>query len=376
MDQHLTNLIYDAEESRMRRFSREHEVFVMQFPRLPLLDLGLAASRDLNRAFADVVDHLTSRFDVVSSVNYFKARLPPPGPDTAPSYWYLALRLTEKGNEQREVLRQEVHGLLEGLFVGFSQECLVASQSNHPQFVDYHVLRQQLYGEVPLEPDELDKTDSAAAKIVEKRAPFVPADMPLMSGSMAVSAFFENLDEGAQLIADALVIGDFILERGRLFKYWRTEWLAIGAYLQRTGWSENDVIEFGVNGERWDAKLSRPYRTEILIEVTQAVPEGAHIVREAFVQRGTLAHDLATRTLHQRGIDSFPDPVVAAIEAKHAKKYAEPRVLLVTVLGEYTTEDDAVIAAWLKDVRGRTHLGTFAAIFLVEIARSRLFRIC
>jgi hypothetical protein len=81
------------------------------------------------------------------------------------------------------------------------------------------------------------------------------------------------------------------------------------------------------------------------------------------------------RTTIQDSIDDFPQPIVREIIKKQKKIYPENCILLVLVLGEYTGEDDALVHAWLKEVRTQTSRGSFAKIFLVEMARHKLFQI-
>ena len=86
---------------------------------------------------------------------------------------------------------------------------------------------------------------------------------------------------------------------------------------------------------------------------------------------------LEERTRHQRAIDEFPEPIIRAIRDKHKMNYPEARVLLVSVMGEYSDEDDFVIREWLNEVQKASDLnrGQFGSVYLVEMARARLFKI-
>lgn len=57
--------------------------------------------------------------------------------------------------------------------------------------------------------------------------------------------------------------------------------------------------------------------------------------------------------------------------------YPEARVQLVSVMGQYSEEGDFLIDEWLKKVRNASGLnqGKSSSIYLVEMARSRPFRI-
>ena len=111
---------------------------------------------------------------------------------------------------------------------------------------------------------------------------------------------------------------------------------------------------------------------EEILEVVQALPKDEHVVRHALVKG---AMNMEQRELVMKQLQSFPQPIVEAINKKHKHAYADKRVLLVSVTGEHTYEDDKLINEWLPRIRAETILGNFSGIYLVETARYKIFQI-
>lgn len=372
MDQALMALIRQDAEARFQQFKKDYEVFVVAFNHKPLLALGLKRAREMDEAFAATVKKLRSIRDIFSDVNYLKGRLPLTDPDFGPTFWYLVLKLTMEGQAKREAIEQNVRQSLEVLFEPFGLEFAVASTLIDPDVVDLHIARYEMPYWVRT---SAPASDRPKTRRKSRQSSDFPKELDFTISPMKVVTFLEKLSEGASLICNPLSIADFILESDRHYKYWRTEWLGIKAYLSWLGYSDEDTIELGFEIGRLDARVRRENKPDILIEVTQALPKNAHIVRHAIVRHGGLPPDFRLRTLHQKGVDAFPDPIISAVADKHEKVYPTGTTLLVTVLGEYTGEDDAVINAWIEDVRLRIQVGKFSAIYLIEIARSRIFKI-
>ena len=374
MDPTLMALIRADSEAKFREFKARHEVFVVAFNQKPLIALGLKKGREMDEAFATMAKNLRSTSDIFSDVNYLKGRLPLTDPDSGPIFWYLALTLTMEGRAQRAALEQSLRQCLEHLFEPFGLEFAIASTLINPDIVDLHIARYEMpYWIWHSAPAPANGTPRIQCEPPQPQD--CPEELHFTKGPMTVATFFEKLTKGANLICNPLSIANFILESERRYKYWRTEWLGIKAYLRWLGCSDEDTIELGFEVERWDARIRRQKKPDIVIEVTQALPAKAHRIRHAIVAQGGLPPNFELRTFHQKCIDSFPDPIINAIADKHKRLYTKGTILLVTVLGEYTGEDDAVINAWIEDVRMRTHIGQFSAIHLVEIARSRVFTI-
>lgn len=155
----------------------------------------------------------------------------------------------------------------------------------------------------------------------------------------------------------------------------REEHAPIRAYLRRKGIPLDGVIELGGEAQDFDAKLSfkiGEQHIECTLEIVQALAKGAHKIRLA-IANGRMNPETWEEEIRQ--INTFPQPIINAIRAKQDKRYADTRVLLVSVLGEVTCENDAIIERWLREVRSKTVLGSFSEIYLVEIARSRIFQI-
>jgi hypothetical protein len=192
---------------------------------------------------------------------------------------------------------------------------------------------------------------------------------------MTVKDFITHHDNvGERLCNDLPAYIDYWRsEKKRDYKYFREEHIPIYAFLQHFKVHQDAVLYLGSEKETWDARVVQPDESEVIIEITQAVTPDNHLFRQQ--STSTLVLPLEARTRHQRAIDSFPAPIVKAIAKKHGKKYAERRTLLISVMGEYTDEDDSVIDEWIREVRLVSHLGNFNDIYLVELARKKLFQI-
>jgi hypothetical protein len=376
MDYELFALIREEGEKQLCRFSTDHALFIVAFDQKPVIALGLQKGRAMDKVFAELAAKLQTCGATIAAADYFKSRLPLTDPDSGPIFWYLVLTLTVDGRAKRTMLEDELMQELKCLFAPFGLRFEIASQTVDPAIIDCHIARHGMNGwasaftEHQTRQSRRTKTEREARHIQG-----LPEGLPDMKGQIPVAQFFQKLTHGSNLIANALYIGDFILESERHYKYWRTEWLGIEAFLNEMNWPGEDIIELGFGSDPWDAYIRSQDGRDVVIEVTQALPAEAHQIRHAIVAYGSLPADIQLRTLHQKGVDAFPDPVVETINEKHRKTYPDGTILIATVLGEYTGEDSAVISAWIEDIRLRTHIGAFSAIYLVEIARSRVFKI-
>jgi hypothetical protein len=191
------------------------------------------------------------------------------------------------------------------------------------------------------------------------------------STETTVRDFLSNFSDRANELAnDVLECLEFLRQRGE-HKTVREEYVPIRAYLLGTQVPDDTPLILGGERQRFDAKIMHASGEEIL-EVTQATPVDEHKVRLAIAGSG-MTDEL--RALEREQLSSFPTPIIEAINRKVAHGYPEPRTLLVAVIGEHTFEDDAIIRGWLPAIRQQSRQGNFRAVYLVETARSKLFKI-
>lgn len=193
---------------------------------------------------------------------------------------------------------------------------------------------------------------------------------------MTVQEFLDQFSAESQRIAnDIFEYIDFLKQKKRCHKSMREEHIPIRAYVRRRAVPVDAILELGGEAHDFDARIitknARGTHEEIL-EVVQALPKDEHIVRHMLVD-GTMNKE--PRELEMKQLQSFPQPIIDAINKKHQRAYADKRVLLVSVTGEHTYEDDELISQWIPQIRANTVLGNFAEIFLVETARYKLFKL-
>lgn len=154
----------------------------------------------------------------------------------------------------------------------------------------------------------------------------------------------------------------FLMQDTREYKYLREEFIILASYIKDIRKSYDGQIKLGEEKERWDAKIDSE-----LIEITQAVPKYEYETRKALAStihqyRG---FSLDLRTKHQQAVDSFSKVIVSAINAKHDKKYPEPRVLLIGALFEFFECDEFILNKSIQYVKENTTLGIFSSIFIL-----------
>lgn len=69
----------------------------------------------------------------------------------------------------------------------------------------------------------------------------------------------------------------------------------------------------------------------------------------------------------------FPGVIVDMLRKKHEKGYADGRSLLIVFGGDYSFEDDDVVARWVIQVRAQVPRGAFKEVLLVELDRRKVF---
>lgn len=193
---------------------------------------------------------------------------------------------------------------------------------------------------------------------------------------MKVREFLDNFSEESQrIVDDVLEYADFLLHKGKKHKTMREEHIPIRAYLRRKDIPMDSDIELGGEAHDFDAIVtygdSGAEKKEI-IEIVQAMPTEEYLIRRALVH-GEMNVEMRIKELNQ--FDSFPQPIIDAINKKHQKRYADKRILLVSVIGEHTFEDDVRVASWVPEIQRATELGNFSEIYLVETARYLIFKI-
>ncbi|WP_157774941.1 hypothetical protein [Melittangium boletus] len=193
---------------------------------------------------------------------------------------------------------------------------------------------------------------------------------------MKVKEFLDRFNEESQrIVSDIFEYSKFILHKDRKYKTIREEHIPLRAYLVRKDISPDAEIELGGEAHDFDAMVTYGVagaEQKEIIEVVQAVPAGEHIVRQALIQ-GEMSVEM--RIEESKQLNAFPWPIIDAIKKKHNKMYADKRVLLVSVTGEHTLEDDEIIESWIPDIQAATMLGNFSEIYLVETARYIIFKI-
>jgi hypothetical protein len=154
----------------------------------------------------------------------------------------------------------------------------------------------------------------------------------------------------------------FLMQDTREYKYLREEFILLERYIKAIRKSYDGQIELGEEKERWDAKIDSE-----LIEITQAVPKFEYETRKAlaFTIHQYRGFSLDLRTKHQQGVDSFSNVIVSSINAKHDKKYPEPRVLLVGTLFEFFNNDELILSKSIQFVKENTMLGIFSSIYII-----------
>jgi len=193
---------------------------------------------------------------------------------------------------------------------------------------------------------------------------------------MTVQEFLDQFSaKSERIVNDIFKYRDYLKQRTRGYKSMREEHIPIRAYIRRKEVPVDATLELGGEAHDFDAKIitkDEHGTHEEILEVIQALPRGEHIVRHALVN-GTMTLDLREREMQQ--LQSFPQPIIDAINMKHEREYADKRILLVSVTGEHTYEDDELIGQWIPLIRENTVLGNFVEIFLVETARYKLFKL-
>ena len=166
----------------------------------------------------------------------------------------------------------------------------------------------------------------------------------------------------------------FLKQEYRAYKFTREEDLPMLAFLRYYDIDPDAEIIPGREGAPIDFQIIHNDGSIMEIEVTQAVPLAAYRYRHAMADF-PFKLPLHQRTLHQIAKDQFPKPIIEAINRKHENNYQNNPILLVSIQGDYTDEDDAIIEKWIPWIREKSHLKRFSHIFLIELARRKVFQL-
>lgn len=379
MDTRLAALMQNHEETRKKKFHEAHEVFVLALQDHPIRTIGLPRMLSMNEAFIKTVQKIKNAWHKdIWRADYFKEPLPPQFsqgifPSVIGNYfWYLILSLRENSAVDRERLIIHVQTELQELCTRVNLAGELLTRKDHPEQVDFHFSAQQMHSQLseksPSRKPSPPKHESTSKAKKEDGFKF-PQD------KMTIQEFCDTHRDNATFLAnDVLEFVKFLRHEDRGHKYTREEDLPLLAFIRHSRIEPEAELALGRESSRIDFQIFRTDGNILQIEVTQALPKNGHQYRHALVAHLTKL-PLHERTLHQAGKDRFPDLIVEAITNKHKIKYPGSPILLVSVLGEYTDEDDYVIAQWIDWIKERSELRSFAQILLVELARKKVFTI-
>jgi hypothetical protein len=381
MDPEIFRIVEERQKRTMQKFFASHELFVLTFRTKPIRLLGLPSLLKVDDNFRRILDAIERDWHAeVWRNDYFKVALPPQVGFRVAGiqqefFWYLvlSLRACAEIDTQRSYLRAEVRRRLEEMFEAHQLPCRILCGPADQEDIEWHYEAQEIYAR--LSEASVRATKRGPASEIKAGTDISCNDsFQAAWGRMSVGEFIDSLRQNSQYICnDIFEFQRYVLQERRDYKYLREEHIPILAFIEQSEIEADAELHLGRETEPWDAQIVRADGEVIVIEVTQALPHEAYRFREAVVANPK--PPLEERTRHQRGIDEFPQPIIEAIDRKHEKNYPEARVLLVSVLGEYSDEDDFVIKEWVREIQDGSHRGGFADIYLVEMARGRLFKI-
>jgi hypothetical protein len=206
-----------------------------------------------------------------------------------------------------------------------------------------------------------------------------------MARTMRVADFKQMLMDMAQTRVSFEAYFDFLQYKTQRDKYLREEYLPILAMIKYKAIPDAEQIELGEETEPWDARIGG----KNLYEVVQALPKNEHEIRKGGQRKIEVNGDKVKITFcgiasggtppfvameHASDHLQFPGVISEAIEFKHRKNYTDRRSLIVVFGGDYTREDDEIIARWVRQIRNHTRRGNFQEILLVELDRLKSFQ--
>lgn len=217
-------------------------------------------------------------------------------------------------------------------------------------FLDFHCLCNGIYVSYiyNLKSDKPEKIDKSYGEL------FIEA-------KYTVKDFKDLIEHKISTIFSSVIESTpFYYLNNRTNKIFREELLIIYYYILNNNFSSDTIIELGQDTQRWDAKIE-----STIIELTQAIYQDEYLVRRKLCNihcfRGT---SLRLRTLNQIGIDSFPTPILKAIEKKQKKNYGDERILIVCTLFEFAQFNNKIVSMWLNYLENKIDFKIFSEIIL------------
>lgn len=127
--------------------------------------------------------------------------------------------------------------------------------------------------------------------------------------------------------------------------------------------NDGETIYLGLKKEKFDAKIN-----DTLFEVTVALDEKEYLIRRHLCCfNGKLNMPLDYRTYNQLLIDSFPLPILKAIQEKCKKHYVDEsdRILIVATLFEFAEYNNELINLWIPYIKNNMPENKFKQIVLM-----------
>ena len=163
-------------------------------------------------------------------------------------------------------------------------------------------------------------------------------------------------------------IPDFFKHKTKDAKQFRDELTAIYGFIVTTSPPKSEVIIIGGETENFDAQVA-----DKLLEVVRALPSNEHKIRNASADG--VVPDASSMTPTDYTAQRLADLISNALAHKQKKHYSDERVLLISVDGEDTQEEDQTINEAVSIVQKAATLEPFSAIWVVETGRRKAFRI-
>jgi len=392
----MKKMIIEGKEKGRINFYNKCNIIVLEIPNIPIFMIGLKESEIFNKKFKEVLSYVKkTNSSKIKKIYHFDDTLnrstksigilPSMSIDKyinsffshynkyfdkmkSDFFRYIIIEFsTEKNNERKEIVELLTEHMYI-LFQVFKIRMSVFNDYTHKDYIDFHAISQSIY---------------SSYSINKRKQSYKKNDFPIdekiedVEEKLLIRNFIEYVNNViSQIYNNPLFhVSKFFLQTEVEYKNLREEYIAIKSYILHNKINQDNIIFLGKETKPWDAKIN--FKNEsLIIEVTQAIHRNEHLTRQALATEmyGYKGFSLKLRTIHQEGMDSFPQPIIDAIEKKHKKQYPESRVLLVVVLAEFAYENEFVLNEWLLKIKKETTLGNFKEIWLVVDAE-KLYRI-
>lgn len=397
MNSILTKLVIEGKEENQIDFYKKCNLIVLEIPGIPIKIMGLEKSKVFNRKFKEIMNHVKQtnsskikkiyHFDdilnnsiknseiipTISMGEYINSFFPNYGKYfnkiKSEFFRYVVVEFLTEQNDEREYIIDLICEHFSILSNIFKVDINIFNNYRNKDYIDFHATCQGIY---------------SSYKINEKKQSYKKDDFTIdekiedVTDKLKIKDFIEYVNNAICKIYSGnnpLHVTKFFLQQELEYKNLREEYIAIKSYLLHSKANQDNIIFLGKETKQWDAKINLSDE-QLIIEVTQAIPKNEHMTRQSLSinGHGYKGFSLKLRTLHQEGMDSFPEPIIDAIEKKHKKQYPESRILLVVVLFEFAYYSQLVLHEWLIEIRKKAILGNFKEIWLVVDAE-KLYRI-